>query len=601
MSLFRRLAIAYDGSEPARAALALGIALARDLGAELASLSIEAPLPRYAVSIGEVEEARERVEAHFRALTKEARDLAGLAGVELDAQVRRGGETEQILEFLREGRFDLLLLGAHGHPSMVDRLIGSTALSVARVAPCSVWLVRPRTRPRGEPDVPTHVCVGVDGSPAGRLALRVALELARLWGAEVTGVTVKERSPLAPASERLEREAAALGAAAAELARAAGVAWTHLIRDGHAARTLREVAQSLRADLLVVGATGLEHPWSPSLGGTAARVAAEASCSVLLVRPPQASLHVRDVMARPVVSVSPQTPLAEVVELLLRADVKALPVVDPEGAVIGIITGGDLLRRGVLRLRLGLKRELDPALLQARVRDLARGRQVARDVMTHPVHTVGPELDLAATMRVMATRGVKRLPVVEHGRRLVGIVSRADVLRALAALPEGPARGAPPLPIEAGTVEAAVIRDVPALAPATGAEEALRAVLASEWRRAVVVDDVGRPLGVITDRELLTRAAGGARRSILGWLGRGELPAGRELGGLTAADLMVRPALTVRARDSLVHAARLMMEYRVKRLVVVDDDGRLLGLIDRREVLRALARPAPPAGGEATR
>src|SRR5581483_3798310 len=121
-----------------------------------------------------------------------------------------------------------------------------------------------------------------------------------------------------------------LRAAAGEHARAAGVGYEHVVRTGHAAQVLREEARAAGADLVVAGATGLEHPWSVTLGGTAAGVAIEAACSVLLVR---------DLMVRAVSAVTADTPLSDVVELLLRRDVKALPVLDPRRRVVGIITG----------------------------------------------------------------------------------------------------------------------------------------------------------------------------------------------------------------------------------------------------------------------
>jgi CBS domain-containing protein len=58
---------------------------------------------------------------------------------------------------------------------------------------------------------------------------------------------------------------------------------------------------------------------------------------------------------------------------------------------------------------------------------------------------------------------------------------------------------------------------------------------------------------------------------------------------LTATDLMAPSLITVRPEESLTHAIRLMMQYRVKRLIVVDSDGRFRGLVDRREILRLLA------------
>ncbi len=504
----------------------------------------------------------------------------------------------EILAAAREGRFDLLVVGAHGHSRIFERVIGSTTLSVARLAPCSAWIVRSGVGgSAGRPPV-KRMLVGVDGSPLGRLALRTALDLAVLWDVPVVGLTVREDSRLGRADDGAVET---LQAAAEEHARAAGVAFTHVTCRGHAAQGLRQKARTVGADLIVLGATGLEHPWSPSLGGTAGSVAAEAPCSVLLVRPPQAVLHVAEVMTRAVSTVRPDTPLAEVVDLLLRRDVKAVPVVDAREQVVGIITGGDLLRRGDLRLRLGLKQGLETDILREHLQVLTRSRLTARDVMTRPVRVVSPETDLAAVVDLMARHRVKRLPVVDQRNALVGIVSRADVLRAIAAAPE-PETAAPPVfPAVARTVGEAATREVPVLPPTAGADQVLAAVLATPLRRVVVAADDGRALGLIGDRDLLARAGPDTRPWLLRVL-RGEPHRDERSAapawGLTAAGLMAPRLVTVRAGDSLGQAIRLMMQHGVKRLVVVDDDGRFRGLVDRREILRMLAeQPGSGRGG----
>lgn len=587
--MFKRILVGYDGSDSARAALGLAIGLARTTGAELATISVEEHLPRYAATIGEVQEAKEQIDRHFRMLTEEARDQAALAGVELDALVRRGHEVAEILRSAREKKVDLLALGAHGHSRVFEWVIGSTSLAVARLAPCSVLIVRDPPGGRVGLAQLGPIVVGLDGSPLGRLAFRTALDLATLAGAAVTGVTVQETSPLTRPTA-LDRSALArLGAAARDQADAAGAAFEHVVLAGHAAQALRQHARHLRAGLLVLGATGLEHPWSPTLGGTASSVAAEPPCPVLLVRSPQAVLHVADVMTRAVACVTTDTPLVEVVERLVRHDVKALPVVDAGRRVVGIITGGDLLGRGDVGLRLSIQRELDPAALRERLRALRRSPKTAADVMTRPVHTVSADTDLVAAIRLMAAHRVKRLPVVDRGRALVGIVSRADVLRAIAALPEVEHRRAPVAASVARTVADAATLDVPVVGPEAGFEEVLARVLESPLRRAVVAAPDGTVLGLIGDRDLLARATPAARPWILRGL-RGGRPPGRAPGlPLTAAALMAPSLVTVRPADSLGHAIRLMMQHRVKRLVVVDDAGRFRGLVDRREILRLLA------------
>ncbi len=599
--MFRRILVAYDGSDGARAALRVAVGLVQQLEAELYSISVEEHLPRYAASISEVEGVKEEIDAHFRALTKEARDAAALEGVELETVVRQGHAVSEILAFVREGRFDLLAVGSHGHSRVVEQIIGTTSLPLVRLAPCSALIVRSHGTPLGGLAQVKRILVGVDGSPLGRLAFRAALDLATLCGASVVGVTVIEVSPLARPETLASGYVERLKAAAEEHARSAGVAFEHVVARGHAAQGLRDAAREQRVDLVVLGATGLERPWSPTIGGTASRMAAEAPCSVLLVRSPQHGLHVRDVMVRAVSAVRIDTPLQEVVELLLRRDVKALPVVDARRHVVGIITGGDLLRRGDVQLRLSIKRELDAATLQERLRALSRSHLSARDLMSRHAHTVHAEVDLAAAMRVMAQHDVKRLPVVNEDRELVGIVSRADVLRAIAALPEGAQQPERVVPTTALTVGDAATTDVPVVPPDASAEEVLAAVLETPLRRAVVVDRDGKVLGIVTDRDVLARSAPDTRPWIVRLLRgqRAESATGSVRRGpgepMTAAAAMAPTLITVRPHDSLVHAVRLMMQHRVKRLIVVDEQGRFRGLVDRREVLRLLA--GEPAAG----
>jgi CBS-domain-containing membrane protein/nucleotide-binding universal stress UspA family protein len=602
--MFRHVLVAYDGSDGAEAALRLAIDLARRTRAELATVSVEEPPPRYAETIAEVEETQRAAEAHFHQLTKHARDLALLDAVDLDPVIRQGHEVGVILDVVRERGVDLLVIGYQGHSRVFERIIGSTASSVARLAPCSVWLMR--LAGASGPRLPEiqRILVGLDGSPLGRLAFQAALDLAALTGGTVVGVTIRE----VPAMRRPETVDWAgveqLQAAAEEHARAAGVPFVRIARAGHAAETLAEEARRQAAHLLVLGATGLEHPWSPTMGGTAARLASEAPCSVLLVRPPPAVLHVRDVMVRGISSVTPETPVGDVVALLLRRNVKALPVVDGRRPVVGIITGGDLIRRGGLALRLSLKRDLDDETLRQRLVEFARSRTLARAVMTHPVHTIEADVDLRTAIRLMAERRLKRLPVVDREAVLAGLVSRADVLRTIAALPEPPEAADRRLPQHARTVGEITTTDVPSVSPDSDAETVLERLVEHPLRRVVVVGADGRVLGIVSDRDLLLRTSPDSRpwlvRALTGRraaLGPAE-PGRRGFAPgapLTARALMAPSLVTVRSDEPLRRAIQLMMQHRVKRLVVIDQAGRLVGLVDRRDLLRSLAEePASP-------
>lgn len=140
--MFERILVGYDGSDGARAALKLGIALAGALGTELTSISVEEHLPHYAASLSEVKAAKEDIDRYFETLTKQARDQAMLAGIELETLIRQGHEVETIVKVARDGRFDLLVIGYHGHSAIFDRVMGGTAQSIVRHAPCPVLLAK---------------------------------------------------------------------------------------------------------------------------------------------------------------------------------------------------------------------------------------------------------------------------------------------------------------------------------------------------------------------------------------------------------------------------------------------------------------------------
>lgn len=141
-------------------------------------------------------------------------------------------------------------------------------------------------------------------------------------------------------------------------------------------------------------------------------------------------MHVRDVMTTDVVTVTPDTGFGEIVELLLDHGISGLPVVDADGALVGMVTEADLVsreaygpeRRRPLGLVLDYLRDRDPAWVRK-----ASGT-TARDLMTREVTTASPDDELRVIARVLLESGHRRLPVVRADGRLAGIVSRRDVL-----------------------------------------------------------------------------------------------------------------------------------------------------------------------------
>ncbi|OAN37884.1 CBS domain-containing protein [Mycolicibacterium iranicum] len=116
-------------------------------------------------------------------------------------------------------------------------------------------------------------------------------------------------------------------------------------------------------------------------------------------------VHAGDVMVRPVVSVRCSTPLREAGTVLAEYGYAGLPVVDESGCLLGFLTTGDVLRA-------------------------APGREAtAMTAMTSPAVSVALHSDLDDIGRVLVRRGIRSVPVVDDERRVIGIISRGDLLR----------------------------------------------------------------------------------------------------------------------------------------------------------------------------
>ncbi|MFF4624507.1 CBS domain-containing protein [Nonomuraea jabiensis] len=149
-------------------------------------------------------------------------------------------------------------------------------------------------------------------------------------------------------------------------------------------------------------------------------------------------ISVRDVMTTHVASVAPDTPFKDVAELLVRRGVSAVPVLEEDGRVAGVVSEGDLLRKEEFREQY-YGEDYRPRLRARLGRRLAgRGADgqekaeaaTAAELMSAPAVTVAPDVSTVTAARLMDEHRVKRLVVVDAEGRLIGIVSRRDLLKA---------------------------------------------------------------------------------------------------------------------------------------------------------------------------
>lgn len=137
---------------------------------------------------------------------------------------------------------------------------------------------------------------------------------------------------------------------------------------------------------------------------------------------------VEDVMTRSVITVLPSTDFQRLISVMAEHHVSGVPVVDEGGRLVGVVSEADLLRDGSEERR--RTRALDWLLHPGRAQEAQEREHDAASIMTSPVVTVQPETSLWESIRTLRDAGVKRLPVVDTAGRLVGIVSRADLLSA---------------------------------------------------------------------------------------------------------------------------------------------------------------------------
>lgn len=150
-----------------------------------------------------------------------------------------------------------------------------------------------------------------------------------------------------------------------------------------------------------------------------------------------------DVMTAKLVTASESTTIHEAARLMSEHDVSALPVVDESGRLIGIVSEADLLRRSEIGTEIARpwwQEAVMPGFTLAKDYLRAHGQEV-RDVMSTHVISAPPTATVGEIATLMERHRVKRIPIVEEGR-LIGVVSRSNLVQALASVKSGPGNAA---------------------------------------------------------------------------------------------------------------------------------------------------------------
>lgn len=150
-------------------------------------------------------------------------------------------------------------------------------------------------------------------------------------------------------------------------------------------------------------------------------------------------MRVKDAMTKTVIGVAPQTSVADALEIMTRSRLSGLPVIDETGSLVGILSEADFLRRAELGTGKPQGGWLETLFLPGRAAEIyarAHARRV-REIMSAEVATIGENASLGEAVALMEKRRVKRLPVVA-GSKVIGMITRADFVHALAVLVRQP-------------------------------------------------------------------------------------------------------------------------------------------------------------------
>ncbi|MEM0120273.1 MAG: CBS domain-containing protein [Thermoprotei archaeon] len=268
-------------------------------------------------------------------------------------------------------------------------------------------------------------------------------------------------------------------------------------------------------------------------------------------------------MSTPVVTCHMNDNLAHVRNLLLRHDIGRVVVVD-DGHVTGVVTWTDLIKAFVSLRKRWASRPIDEVLV--------------KHVMTRNPILIRQTRSIRMAAKTMVRYGVSGLPTVDQQKTLVGIITKTDIVRAM-----------PRTRSSRLSVSEVMTTDVITLSPNHTLYRAA-SLMAQNKISHLVVAEGGSPVGIISKIDLASYAplvpigVGALRKKFVSDNDR------RVYYVPVAAELMTTKLFTVKPDATLLEASKTMLEHGISSLPVVDDTGRLVGIITKSDLVRAVAR-----------
>jgi len=304
------------------------------------------------------------------------------------------------------------------------------------------------------------------------------------------------------------------------------------------------------------------------------------------LRPLPSDRHVHEIMTRDPIAARADQSILSAWEIMLRQNIKALPVVSEGNLVVGLLTHEDFMERAGLNTRLAVAQRLDEKTLAAEMNTLRDSPLTVVDIMSQPPVTIHLDDPVGLAAERLVKHSITRLPVVDENGMLTGMVSRLDILRLVMDIPEKPQKKMGDQ--GNGRLASEVMeKEVPVVGNDADLAEVIASFLSSGEHRVIVVNPEGYAVGLISDSDVVGRIQPVHRKGILGALrGKQAVP---DI-SITAGELMSPGVETISGETTIVEAIQTMLAAGRKWLVVIDDQGKPVGLIDREIALEALIR-----------
>jgi len=140
--MYKKILIAYDGSDGSKNALTTSVEMAKQCGAYLKAIWIKSKLPHYPETVSEVSEEQAAADSFLDGLKKDLEEFGQKYEVKIDFYSVAGNPSKTIVSYAKENNFDLIVLGNEGHSNLWGASLGHTADRVSEHAHCSVLIVR---------------------------------------------------------------------------------------------------------------------------------------------------------------------------------------------------------------------------------------------------------------------------------------------------------------------------------------------------------------------------------------------------------------------------------------------------------------------------